>query len=123
MKKCKCGHDTFVEYSKEDCKQRGIQVDDDGNYNYENASTIEILGTGQTDQELCCEFCSAVFPESTAKEKQYVIYSRSEDAYWDNELGWLDEVDVERNESMIFSETDKNNFILPTPDGQWTELI
>jgi hypothetical protein len=58
------------------------------------------------------------------RQPRYVVYSPSEDAYWDNELGWMDEVDRGRADSMIFSQKDRDAFLLPnigTTDAKWTE--
>ena len=52
-------------------------------------------------------------------DKKYVIYSKSEDGYWSNEYGWVDEVD-ETDESMIFSHKEHRSSTLPM-GGEWAE--
>ena len=56
------------------------------------------------------------------KDMLYVIYSRSEGGYWDNELGWVDEVDSERRKYMVFSKEDKEKLHLPIAEEvEWHE--
>jgi hypothetical protein len=59
-----------------------VQIDDDGVSNYDKASTIDILGNGQNNQELRCEECGELFGEPiknpitfTAEEAAEVYYA------------------------------------------------
>lgn len=52
-------------------------------------------------------------------DKQFVIYSKSEDGYWSNEQGWVDEVDSE-DDKMVFSDKDRDHSYLPD-GGEWKE--
>ena len=60
MRKCECGSENFTEYSKEQCAQKGVKIEADGNLNYDDADIIEILGLSET-MYLECQECGKEF--------------------------------------------------------------
>lgn len=68
MKKCVCGHDTFKEYSREDCCQLGVRINDDGSHDYDDAGTIEPCGNGVEILYLECEKCGKKYSDIETAE-------------------------------------------------------
>ena len=85
MKKCKCGNETFIEYSKEECCQKGVQIADNGSSDYENAGECNPSGEGNIEIiYLQCEACGEVFPES--EKKSSITFTAEEAAIIDRSL-------------------------------------
>ena len=62
--KCKCGGESFTEFTLEECSQKGVMVRDTGDgleLDYDYADTVEIIGCSSTQQGLVCEKCGAEY--------------------------------------------------------------